>query len=861
MRQRMGKWCALGIAIAGAGLAAPDRVEAGLTLYLGLGNGTTAAYTATAPGAGWTRATSADIPSVYYDALPTLADLDGNGVADALVGERSGKVSAFRNAGTDAAPVWQRMPSWDPPITFGWDAAPALGDIDGDGDADLVVGRSEGDCVALENTGGRSAPVWRTRPDWNVPDIGDSARPALGDIDGDGHVDLVVGSAGGGVFAFRGPAPFTREPAWDPPRVSERTAPGLTDVTGDHRADLFIADGYAQTFPFRNVGGAWSAEQGWRPPNPGWGPSGVAVVVQKTTTSPPPSGPGSGGGGPVASLAASPLQGPPPLRVHFDASASTGTGLTYTWAFGDGDVAGPPTPPDDPDSAIVQAKAAFVKARATRDAGHYRDAIALYLADVPLLLSLTTVTGTGPVTARNTNEIDRVAHYFLGVIGHDLGGIYMFHPDVVGLGTCDRYATALQYLWEAVAQWTAGGWPNISSVNGTDGKISTTLQKLHANGCPVPPVQPPFGVSASLTLGGATIDHTYEVAGTYLARVTVTDGTSSSSAAVTITVGDGIPPSGEGEGDGFGAKTPGGAGGRVIHVSEATDAAVRSAFSTASSGNAVVVFDVAGPIDVKSPLPLLTGPFITIEGNGVTLVGTALPRAAAMIDVRGHDVIVRNMRLRNGGDNLRAQYGGAYNILFSHVSSTGSGDDGISIGYGSHDVTVEYSFLAGNTRQIFIKYGTTTNISIHHSWLMKGWIRAPLVSTSALVDMRNVIVEDWSGGGTRYESAATGNIVNSLFILSPYARSLGGTRNSITLATTGQIFAAGNVFRDQAGTGTPGNASAPIAAPPVATLSVAEMEPLVHASAGCLPRDAVDQAYIDTRTGWDVSKYLPYRLP
>jgi hypothetical protein len=29
------------------------------------------------------------------------------------------------------------------------------------------------------------------------------------------------------------------------------------------------------------------------------------------------------------------------------------------------------------------------------------------------------------------------------------------------------------------------------------------------------------------------------------------------------------------------------------------------------------------------------------------------------------------MRLRNGGDNLRAQYGGAYKLLFSHISSTG----------------------------------------------------------------------------------------------------------------------------------------------------------------------------------------------
>jgi hypothetical protein len=144
---------------------------------------------------------------------------------------------------------------------------------------------------------------------------------------------------------------------------------------------------------------------------------------------------------------------------------------------------------------------------------------------------------------------------------------------------------------------------------------------------------------------------------------------------------------------------------------------------------------------------------------------------------------------------------------------------------------------------------------------MKQWIRAPLVSGSALVDLRNVIVEDWSGGATRYETAAAGNIVNSLFVLSPYARSQGGTRNSITLATTGRIFTAGNVFRDQAGPGNAGNSSEPLAAPAVATLPVSEMEPLVRASAGCLPRDGIDQAYIDTREGWYVKKYEPYRLP
>src|SRR6185436_14332654 len=124
---------------------------------------------------------------------------------------------------------------------------------------------------------------------------------------------------------------------------------------------------------------------------------------------------------------------------------------------------------------------------------------------------------------------------------------------------------------------------------------------------------------------------------------------------------------------------------------------------------------------------------------------------------------------------------GAYNILFSHVSSTGAGDDGISIGYGAHDVTVQYCFLAGNTRSIFLKYGTTNRISIHHTWIMKQWIRGPLVSTNVMADIRNIGVEDWSLWGTRFESKASGNIVNSTFRLGTYAKSIGGKPAALNL--------------------------------------------------------------------------------
>src|SRR5262249_58710 len=182
------------------------------------------------------------------------------------------------------------------------------------------------------------------------------------------------------------------------------------------------------------------------------------------------------------------------------------------------------------------------------------------------------------------------------------------------------------------------------------------------------------------------------------------------------------------------------------------------------------------------------------------------------VEVDGHDVIVRHLRLRNGGDNLRANGPKAQNIVFSHISTTGSGDDGISIAFGAHDVTVQYCFFAGDTPPLFLKSGETTNISVHHNWLVKQWIRGPLISSAVHADLRNNIIQDWDGWAERFESESSGNVVNSLFILGAFARGAGGSTDALRLIQLGQVFTAGNL--DQGAKGSDRNASTPLDAPP-----------------------------------------------
>jgi hypothetical protein len=85
---------------------------------------------------------------------------------------------------------------WDG-IDVGGRSAPTLGDIDSDGDLDLVVGAADGMLAYYQNTGTATSPAYsqRTGSDnpWDGINLGGRSTPALEDVDGDGDLDLVGG--------------------------------------------------------------------------------------------------------------------------------------------------------------------------------------------------------------------------------------------------------------------------------------------------------------------------------------------------------------------------------------------------------------------------------------------------------------------------------------------------------------------------------------------------------------------------------------------------------------------------------------------------------------------------------------------
>ena len=237
---------------------------------------------ATDPSFEW-RAGSADpfggisFPEYYNIDAPALADIDGDGDADLFVGDLSG-ISFFENEGTAASPLFTErksevfgLPSYTSAVS------PALADLDGDGDADLFFRRGGG-LTFFENVGTPTSPFFEERPGAASPFSGidlpyGDVTPALADVDGDGDLDLISGSQDG-IFHFfenTGTAtnPFFAERTgsddlFEGFDVGRESAPALADLDGDGDLDL-LSGRYDGTFRFfENVG--TPAEPAFRPP-------------------------------------------------------------------------------------------------------------------------------------------------------------------------------------------------------------------------------------------------------------------------------------------------------------------------------------------------------------------------------------------------------------------------------------------------------------------------------------------------------------------------------------------------------------------------------------------------------------------
>ena len=198
--------------------------------------------------------------------MPAAGDLDGDGDLDLVVGSKvdpatgdAGRLTLFYNEGTAAAPVFRQQAATK--IVDAYHLAPALGDLDGDGDLELLVGTWNQDVRFFRNQGTRQAPKWVEEPDAAIrPPRASMSAPALADLDGDKDLDLLVGQATGAIVFYRNDG-SVKAPKFtlvseriDDLRPGRRASPALVDLDGDGLLDLVAGRETGGVAVYRNNG-------------------------------------------------------------------------------------------------------------------------------------------------------------------------------------------------------------------------------------------------------------------------------------------------------------------------------------------------------------------------------------------------------------------------------------------------------------------------------------------------------------------------------------------------------------------------------------------------------------------------------
>jgi WD40 repeat protein len=188
------------------------------------------------------------------ESTPYVVDWNNDGRKDILAGSGPGEVSIFINRGTNLQPMFDKEKKINAGnLDVGFSSSPAMADWNGDGKKDLVVGNRSGKVFVFINFINNKSPTFQTDADGIETSIkvSGNATPFIVDWNNDGRFDVVSGSSDGKVYIFINEGD-SKNPKFSKPQTvqvngKELKLPNSTSVIAldwddDGKTDLLVSN-------------------------------------------------------------------------------------------------------------------------------------------------------------------------------------------------------------------------------------------------------------------------------------------------------------------------------------------------------------------------------------------------------------------------------------------------------------------------------------------------------------------------------------------------------------------------------------------------------------------------------------------